>query len=72
MSKEHVIRNRGEAGEVARADTPVIVWGLGDIAMHLLARYPINVKYFVCNDPRSKTRPLADSILEAPISEHQW
>lgn len=73
LSKEHVIRNIEEKQEKLRAlaDTPVIVWGLGDIAMHLLARYPINVKYFVCNDPAFKDQTIGRiPILEAPISDH--
>jgi SAM-dependent methyltransferase len=73
LAREYVIANIEEKQDKLRAigDTPVIVWGLGDIAMHLLARYPINVKYFVCNDPAFKDQTIGKiPILEAPISEH--
>jgi len=50
---------------------PVIVWGLGDIALHLLARHPLNVKYFVCNDPAFANQTIGRiPILDKPISDH--
>ena len=52
-------------------DQPVIVWGLGDIAMHLLAKQPLNVKYFICNDPAFKNQTIGRiPILEGAITDH--
>ena len=49
----------------------MIVWGLGDIAMHLLAKCPLNVKYFICNDPAFKNQTIGRiPILEGAITDH--
>jgi len=53
MSKQ-VIHDRTEAKLVKMrelGDRPVIVWGCGDLCLHLLARHWLNVQYFVDNDP---------------------
>jgi len=53
VSDTFVNRNMAEKEQALRklVDQPVVVWGYGDIAAHLLARYFPNVQYFVCNDP---------------------
>lgn len=73
LAREFVTGNIDAKIEKMRelGDKPVIVWGLGDIALHLLAKYPLNVKYFVCNDPAFKNQTIGRiPILEAPISDH--
>lgn len=72
-SKWFVVRNTEAMLSKLRdiGDKPVIVWGLGDIALHLLARQPLNVKYFVCNDPAYKSQTIGRvPILDKPISDH--
>jgi hypothetical protein len=56
LSKDWVVNNIARKVDALRAlgDRPVIVWGLGDIAMNLLAMVKVNVKYYVCNDPAFK------------------
>jgi SAM-dependent methyltransferase len=73
LSREHVTKNMDDKIKKIEAigDKPVIVWGLGDIALHLLARHPLNVKYYVCNDPAFKDQTIGRiPVLEAPISDH--
>lgn len=73
MAREYIIPNIQEKQEKLQAlgDTPVIVWGLGDIALHLLARCPVNVKYFVDIDPAFRGQTIGRiPILDAPISDH--
>jgi len=56
LSKEWVQGNIARKVDALKAlgNQPVIVWGLGDIAMHLLAVVKPNVQYYVCNDPAFK------------------
>ena len=53
LSKDWVVNNIARKVDALRAlgDKPVIVWGIGDIAMHLLTKVKVNVLYYVCNDP---------------------
>jgi SAM-dependent methyltransferase len=53
LSKEWVQSNIARKMDMLRklGDTPVIVWGCGDIAMHLLSQVDVNVQYFVDIDP---------------------
>ncbi len=52
-SRKFVQRNMNARVEKLKAlgNEPVVVWGLGDFALHLLAKCMPNVVYFVCNDP---------------------
>jgi len=53
MSKM-VIHDRTEAKRLkleVLGDRPVIVWGCGDLCLHMLARVKLNVVYYVDNDP---------------------
>lgn len=73
LAREFVTGNIDKKIEKMRelGDRPVIVWGLGDFALHMLAKHPLNVKYYVCNDPVFKHQTIAKiPILEAPISDH--
>jgi hypothetical protein len=56
LSKDWVTNNIARKVDALKAlgSQPVIVWGLGDIAMHLLAMVKVNVQYYVCNDPAFK------------------
>lgn len=38
----------------ALGEAPVCLWGLGDIASYVLARYMPNIRYYVSNDPAFK------------------
>ena len=73
LSREHVINNVQAKIEKMRelGDKPVIVWGTGDIALHLLAKNMLNVKYYISNDPAFKDQTIGKiPILDAPISDH--
>lgn len=52
-SMRFVKKNMAKKVEKLKAlgDKPVIVWGLGDIALYCLAQHMPNVVYFVDNDP---------------------
>jgi hypothetical protein len=73
LSREHVIKNVTEKQKQLYdlGDTPVIVWGTGDIALHLLARNMVNVKYYISNDPAFAGQTIGKlPVLDAPISDH--
>lgn len=67
-SKMHVQNNMALkiAACNALGDKEVILWGVGDIAMHCLANTNMNIKYFVCNDPAFKDA----TIQGKPVKEH--
>lgn len=51
----------------ALGNTPVCVWGVGDIASYILARYMPNIQYYVSNDPAFKgARIQGLPVLERP------
>jgi len=52
-----LIHDRTEAKRVkleALGDRPVIVWGCGDLCLHMLTKVKLNVVYYVDNDPAFK------------------
>lgn len=56
-----------KAAELAKVTGPVIVWGCGDLAMHLLTKVNLDVAYYVDNDPAYKGAtidgvPVQDSV----------
>jgi len=67
-SKVHVQTNMAE--KIAKCnelgDKEVVLWGIGDIAMHCLANTDMNIKYFVSNDPGFKDA----TIQGKPVKEH--
>jgi FlaA1/EpsC-like NDP-sugar epimerase len=38
----------------AIGDRPVIIWGCGDLCLHMLTKVKLNVVYYVDNDPAFK------------------
>lgn len=62
MSRKFVQKNMTEKVERLRAlgHEPVVVWGLGDIALHCLSQHMPNVMYFVDNDPAYEGAVVAD------------
>jgi hypothetical protein len=68
-SRVHIEQNVKEkvAKLEAIGDKPVIVWGCGDLAMHLLTKVKLNVVYYVDNDPAFRGQwiggiPVAESV----------
>jgi len=62
-SRAYVEKNVAEKVKKLKAlgDKPVIVWGLGDIALHCLSQHMPNVMYFVDNDPAYEGAVVADT-----------
>jgi hypothetical protein len=70
MSKM-LIHDRTEAKRVkleALGDRPVIVWGCGDLCLHMLTKVKLNVQYFVDNDPAFKGAVI-DGV---PVVDNTW
>jgi SAM-dependent methyltransferase len=73
LSKDFVTENIARRVDALRAlgTQPVIVWGCGDIAMHLLSQVEINVQYFVDIDPAYRGATINGlPVKEAPDTEH--
>ena len=66
-SKNHVVRNMAEKTAKVKelGDKEVILWGCGDIALHLLTQCEPNIKYFVDNDPAFR----GETILGLPVKQ---
>jgi FlaA1/EpsC-like NDP-sugar epimerase len=47
-------------------DIPIIIWGCGDIAMHLLTQVKLNIIHFVDIDPAFKN----STIMGIPVLDH--
>jgi hypothetical protein len=51
-TKVHITRNVQEkVDKLEKVKGPVIVWGCGDLAMHLMTKVKLDVVYYVDNDP---------------------
>ena len=57
--------------KLEKIDRPVIVWGCGDLAMHLLTKVNLHVVYYVDNDPAFKDATIDGvPVYDAVTSNH--
>jgi FlaA1/EpsC-like NDP-sugar epimerase len=49
MKTHDAIENK--IAKMRKIDGPVIVWGCGDLCLHMLTKIKLDVKYYVDNDP---------------------
>ena len=72
-SKEFVQKNIAEKAAKIKelGDKEVILWGCGDIALHLLTQSEPNIQYFVDNDPAFRGQTIRGlPVKELPDTDH--